>query len=276
MKRAHYVPNSITAFSLMCGLFVIFRTNMIEVGGSTFDSLQKSVILLLAAGFADFMDGLVARAFRVESTFGGVFDSLADAVTFGVAPSVVMLKSLSLEPGTDLSFLAATGAMVYSVCGVLRLVRFTSHQRTLTPEEPKEKHFTGLPIPAAAGAATSINLFLASEHVQGTVFAAGDLRAVILSLIMILLGYFMVSRWKFPSAKALEFRLPTFSRLFLSVLVAVLLFFGLIYHFALLYLSLTWLYVTLAFVLSVTRLCIGKQSKTLADFEPAEDSLEKS
>lgn len=269
MSRVHYVPNSITAFSLMCGLFVIFKTNMIDVGASTFESLQKSAILLVIAAVADLLDGAVARAIRAESDFGGVFDSLADAVTFGVAPSVMMLKSLSLEPGTDLSFLAATGAMVFSVCGVLRLVRYTSDKRKNTIEG-NGKNFTGLPIPAAAGAAVSLNLFLISDefvHFLGGPIA-NETRALILTVGMIVLGYFMLSRWKFPSAKALEFRLPSFSVLFLAILAAVFIFFGLLAHFAIVLFAVTWTYLAVAWGLSIARLLLGRRAKTLEDFEP--------
>ena len=274
MKRVHYVPNSITAFSLMCGLFIIFKTNMIEVGGSTFDSLQKSAILLLLAGFADLMDGAVARAMRAESSFGGVFDSLADAVTFGVAPSVMMLKSLSISPGTQLSFLAATGAMVFSVCGVLRLVRFTSEKPLEVEGEKSGKgNFTGLPIPAAAGAAVSMNLLLVSPEGQnwwGTLPV--QFRAMVLSLTMIGLGYFMLSRWKFPSLKALEFRLPSFSLLFITILAVLFIFFGLLSHFSVVLFVLTWGYVAVAWSLSLIRLVLGRRSKALEDFEPEPES----
>src|SRR3989344_7402038 len=124
MKRVYLVPNIITAFGLACGLFVIFKINMVEPGSGDYEVVRTSAILLFVAALADFVDGALARAIHAESEFGFVFDTLADAVSFGVAPSVLMLKALSLEQGTLLSFLSATGAMIYSLCGILRLVRF--------------------------------------------------------------------------------------------------------------------------------------------------------
>src|SRR5579862_4673890 len=124
MRKVYLIPNIITAFGLACGLFVIFKINMVEPGSGLFHVLYISVLLLLVAAFADLLDGAIARAFRAESEFGVIFDSLADAISFGVAPSVLLLKTLSLEPGTGLSFLAVLGAMLYSICGILRLVRF--------------------------------------------------------------------------------------------------------------------------------------------------------
>ena len=104
MKRVYLVPNIITAFSLACGLFVIFKINMLEPGSGDYEVVQTSAFLLLVAALADFVDGALARAIHAESEFGFVFDCLADAVSFGVAPSVLMLKTLSLEQGTFLSF----------------------------------------------------------------------------------------------------------------------------------------------------------------------------
>src|SRR5271155_1893291 len=154
MKKVRLIPNMITAFALSCGLFAIFKVNMVESGPALFPILTICALLLLAAAFADLLDGAVARAMRAESEFGLVFDSLADAVSFGVAPSVLLLKSLSLAPGTGLSFFAVVGAMIYSICGILRLVRFsvrtTQAKGNAEEEAAQKKNFTGLPIPAAA------------------------------------------------------------------------------------------------------------------------------
>src|SRR5271168_3017161 len=118
MKQVYLIPNIITAFGLACGLFVIFKVNMVEPGSGTYQVLHASTLLLLVAAFADLLDGAVARVIRAESEFGFMFDSLADAISFGVAPSVLLLKSLSLEQGTGLSFFAMLGALLFSICGV--------------------------------------------------------------------------------------------------------------------------------------------------------------
>ena len=77
MKQIYLIPNIITAFALSCGLFVIFKVNMVEAGPGLFTVLNVSALLLLVAAFADLLDGAVARAIRAESEFGMVFDSLA-------------------------------------------------------------------------------------------------------------------------------------------------------------------------------------------------------
>ncbi len=278
MKRVYLVPNIITAFGLACGLFVIFKINMLEPGSGDYEVVRTSAILLLVAALADFIDGALARAIHAESEFGFVFDSLADAVSFGVAPSVLMLKTLSLEQGSFLSFFGATGAMVYSLCGVLRLVRFsvkaTEAKGNVELQAAQKRNFTGLPIPAAAAAAISANLFFLSPLFQGWVDLSHADRAIALSCIMIVLGYLMVCRLKFPSLKVLHFPIPSFHLAFLSVVVAVFVLYGILYFFAEILTLFAWSYVALALVLSVIRLIAGKKSKTLEDFEPEPDDFD--
>ena len=278
MKRVYIFPNIVTAFSLACGLFVIFKINMLGPGSGGDEVVQTSVFLLLVAAFADFIDGALARAIHAESEFGFVFDSLADAVSFGVAPSVLMLKALSLEQGTLLSFLSATGAMIYSLCGILRLVRFnvkaSEAKGNVELTAAQKKHFTGLPIPAAATAAISANLFLLSPIVRQWIdFSQTDL-AIILTCVMVVIGYFMVCRLKFPSLKVLHFRVPSFQLVFLTVVLAVFILYGILYFFSIILAFIAWSYIGVALVLSLIRLIAGKKSKTLEDFDPEPDDLE--
>jgi CDP-diacylglycerol--serine O-phosphatidyltransferase len=278
MRRVNLVPNIVTAFSLACGLFVIFKINMLEPGSGDYEVVLTSALLLLVAAVADFMDGALARALRAESEFGFVFDSMADAVSFGVAPSVLLLKTLSLEQGTFLSFFAATGCMVFSLSGILRLVRFNvkgaETRGSAELAAAQKKHFTGLPIPAAAAAAVSANLFLLSPIVQ-TWFPIDQIdRSIVLTLVMIIIGYLMVSRLKFPSLKVLHFRVPSFHLAFLTVVVAVLFLYGILYFFSIILAVVAWLYVGVSLVLSLIRLLAGKKSKTLEEFEPEPEDEE--
>ena len=98
-----------------------------------------------------------------------------------------------------------------------------------------------------------------------------ETKAIFLSSIMIVLGYFMVSRWKFPSSKALHFRVPSFQLVFLTVILAVFIIYGVLYFFPLMLAVIMWCYVVLAWILSLIRLIAGKKSKTLEDFEPDQE-----
>jgi len=277
-RQVYLIPNVITAFALACGLFVIFKVNMVEPGEGSYQVLFTSVILILVSAFADLLDGAIARVIRAESEFGFVFDSLADAVSFGVAPSVLLLKSLSLEQGTSLSFFAVVGAMIYSICGILRLVRFsvraTQAKGNVEEEAAQKKNFTGLPIPAAAIAAVSTNLFFVTPYV-GEWFKLGETStAITLTCIWAILGFLMISRWKFPSLKALHFRVPSFHLVLLTVVFAIFLLYGLLHYFPLMLFGMTWGYIILGVILSFIRMIAGKKSKTLEDFEPEEEESE--
>src|SRR5262249_1723143 len=151
-------------------------------------------------------------------------------------PSVIVLKSLSIPAGTEHSFLITTAAIIFSVCGVLRLVRFNILSNQAKSDEQllleSKKNFTGLPIPASAMAAVSVNLFLISDEFR-TFFSLSDsARFWSLFAILILLGYLMISRWKFPSLKRLNIRVASFQLVLFTVLTAVLVVYGLLHHFA--------------------------------------------
>lgn len=278
MKRIYVLPNFITAFGLACGLFVIFKVNMIVPGGGYYNVIKTSALFLLVAAFADFIDGAVARVLHAESEFGCMFDSLADAVSFGVAPSVLLLKSLSLQQGTYLSFIVATGALVYSLCGILRLARFTTQAReakgNIIKVSAMKKNFTGLPIPAAAAGSISVNLFLLSPFAAG-ISITQTTRSVFLSVVMVVLGYLMVSRWKFPSLKSFNFRVKSFHLAFLTVILASFMLYGALYYFSIALMLISWGYIALAMVLAVVRKVAFRKSKTLEDFEPEKEEDSK-
>lgn len=278
MKKIHLLPNVITAFGLSCGLFAIFKINMTAIGQADYHVVLATTGLLILAAFADLLDGALARAMRAESEFGGLFDSLADAISFGVCPSVIILKTISSPPGSELAFILTTAAMIYSVCGVLRLVRYNvmTQQAKGNPQQvdDNKKNFTGLPIPAAAAAALSANLLLVSQEFSWLANLSEKTRGSILIFVMIILGYFMISRWKFPSLKSLHIRVSSFQMVFLTVLTAVIIFFGVLHHFALVFFILSWLYPIVAWILSIIRMVSGRKSKTLEDFEPEPDDLD--
>ena len=224
------------------------------------------------------MDGAIARVIRAESEFGFIFDTLADTVSFGVAPSVLLLKSLSLEQGTGLSFFAIIGAMVYSICGVLRLVRFNvkaaQARGNLEEEAAQKKNFTGLPIPAAAVAAVSTNLFFVSPFEERWFHFSPGTEAAILTCIWIVLGFLMVSRWKFPSLKTLHFRVRSVQLVLMTVIVAIFILYGILHFFPVMLLGITWGYILIGVILSTIRMIAGKKSKTLEDFEPEDEDAE--
>lgn len=278
MKKVFFIPSAITAFGLSIGLFVIYKTSLADPNRDLFSTLQAAAILLLVAGVADLADGAVARLIKAESEFGGQFDSLSDAVTFGVAPPLLMIKSLTQQPmGRLLTFFIILAAMIYALCGVLRLVRYNIKSKETRESGDKariqreQKHFTGLPIPAAATAAVSASLILISPYRQTLFSLSLQAHAWLMIGVLITLGYFMVSRWKFPSIKALHFRIPTPYLIFATGILAVILLYGIVDYFAEAMFIVSWLYLLVAWTLSLVRIVAGKRSKTLVDFEPDQE-----
>jgi CDP-diacylglycerol--serine O-phosphatidyltransferase len=117
------------------------------------------------------------------------------------------------------------------------------------------------------------SFFLSPLFTRWVDFSNHD-RAIALSCIMIVLGYLMVCRLKFPSLKVLPLRIPSFHLAFLAVVVAVFVLYGILYFFAEILALFSWSYVALALVLSFIRLVAGKKSKTLVDFEPEPDDFD--
>jgi CDP-diacylglycerol---serine O-phosphatidyltransferase len=284
IKRVYLLPNIITTFGLACGLFVIFKMAMLQPGAASYPIVQACTLLLLLAATADVLDGAIARLMRAESEFGVIFDCLSDAITFGVAPAVVMLKSLNLPSNTKLSLLASTAAMLFAICGVLRLARFSAKRTHQQPREPRSEKpwervaeyriFTGLPIPAAASAAVSATLLLIAPEVQALLDLSTETRAIISIVAMVILGYFMISRWKFPGIKVLHLRVQSFHLVFLTVILAIVLFYGILFYFPVVFVVVAWGYLLTAWILSLVRVIAGRRSRMLEDFEPAPDQVD--
>lgn len=251
MKRVNLVPNIITAFGLACGLFVIFKVNMTGMG--TYELLHRMTLILLLAAVADLLDGAVARAIKGESEFGLVFDSLADAISFGVAPSVLLLKSLELPQGEPISFLALSAAMVYTICGVLRLVRFNVKASQHKEDDALKKSFTGLPITAASMCAIAPNLLIHSPLFKKWFALTQSGEVIVLSLVSFFIAYLMVSKLRFPSVKSIQLKRPSFNLIFFATLVTCLIFYGLLYNLALLLILVFWGYILFTLTLCSLR-----------------------
>jgi CDP-diacylglycerol--serine O-phosphatidyltransferase len=138
VRGIYVLPNLFTAANLAFGFAAIALMTVDEPA-----NLEKAAWLVLFANVFDAMDGRVARWMKVSSQFGEEFDSLADMVSFGVAPACLMLK-LALRSYGTAGFLVA---MLFCVCGALRLARFNVIARS---PKPPTYFFVGCPIPAAA------------------------------------------------------------------------------------------------------------------------------
>lgn len=162
------VPNAITAAALASGLtgirFAITAATG-EPAGSTsglpLDDWQKAVLAVILAGMLDGIDGRIARLLKAQSRFGAELDSLADAISFGVAPALILFL-WSLHEVPRLGWFAALG---FAICMALRLARFNA--RIDMADEPRKAagYLTGVPAPVGAGLAfLPLYLWIASGN----------------------------------------------------------------------------------------------------------------
>ena len=189
--------------------------------------IGRRIAILLAIPF-DSLDGRIARMTNTTSEFGKELDSLADAITFGVAPSLLaMIWGFHFLAGFDQSTvadgLAACGAFVcflFLIGGVSRLARFNiSHDaQPRNPGRPDRKYFVGMPIPAAAG------MLAATVHLCYGIPVQAWWIAIPGSSSLGFAGFLMVSTWRFWSGKEINFsRSHPFQILFLlSIVVYVM------------------------------------------------------
>ncbi len=195
-REVYLLPNLFTTAALFSGFYSIIAAMNGEFSNA-------SVAIFISMVF-DGLDGRVARMTRTQSAFGAEYDSLADMVSFGIAPALVVF-TWSLAPLGKVGWIAA---FIYAVGAALRLARFN----TMVGIEDK-RYFTGLPSPAAAAIVAGV-IWAAND--KGV---SGEALSTIMALLVPIVGLLMVSNVKYRSFKDLNLkgRVP-----FVVLLIAVL------------------------------------------------------
>ncbi len=191
------LPNLFTAGNLACGFFALIWIFKYQPG-QDFEPIRVAIRFILAAFAFDFFDGRMARLARKESPFGREFDSLADIVSFGVAPAF-LLHRIVLYEFANTGFLIA---VMYLVCGGIRLARFNVLSQMGHPKGRGE--FVGFPIPSGAALVVSMTMFV--MWVEGHERQVGEWKWLLLGL-MILVSVLMVSNVRYPTFKNVEWTL---------------------------------------------------------------------
>ena len=228
--KIYFLPNLFTAGNLLCGFFALTWLFKYQAQPDI-HFIHNALWLILGAFACDFLDGRVARLGGKESAFGREFDSLADLVSFGVAPAFMVYRIVLDE-------FAHTGwmvAAVYLACGALRLARFN----ILCMRGASSNEFVGFPIPSAAAMVVSVTMFMLwlQEPAGGTMprtpeHLLGPWRYA-LPAVMLLLSAMMVSTVKYPTFKHVDWTMRKSLATFVVALVV-------------LFLGLQWPQVTLA------------------------------
>lgn len=212
--KIYLLPNLMTAGNLFCGFTSVLRiieAALLELQGhSASDLYHQSIAFILGACVFDLLDGRLARLGGHESPFGREFDSLADVVSFGVAPALLVYQIVLRD-------FHRTGwiiAFFYLLCGVLRLARFNCYAQMLNDKPTKD--FQGFPIPAAAGLIASLTLFMlwmeeGSREIGQWKFA--------LPALLLFLSFMMFSHVRYPSFKGVNWRTQRSIPAFLGLIV---------------------------------------------------------
>lgn len=232
-SRIYFLPNLMTAGNLCCGFVAIIfcikanyamRVAAVKIASDltpeAIANFKWAVWLILGAAAFDALDGRLARMGGRESLFGAEFDSLADVVSFGIAPAL-MVFFLILSPTQGYPIFQQLGgflSFVYLLCAAIRLARFNVITNPLLHRDAKDSHkdFVGLPVPAAAGTVAALVLTLL--HLAES---SRDLERWALALppLLALIAVLMVSTVRYPSGKQVD--LQTRTKLTTFVLLVV-------------------------------------------------------
>jgi len=229
-SKIYFWPNLMTAGNLFCGFVAVIMCIQAHYAmrGSDIITAEASSIytravwLIFAAMGFDALDGRLARMVGKESLFGAEFDSLADIVSFGLAPAL-MVFFLILSPTQGYPHFREIGwllGFIYLLCAAIRLARFNviTHPLLQKAGVPVNKDFLGLPVPVAAGTVAALVLFLLNLAAHERELQRW---ALVLPILMLLIAFLMVSKVRYPSGKQIDFQTKTkLTTLILYVVVA--------------------------------------------------------
>ncbi|MEY3393982.1 MAG: CDP-diacylglycerol--serine O-phosphatidyltransferase [Verrucomicrobiota bacterium] len=226
--KIYFLPNLMTACNLACGFFAVLMIlkGQIEVQKAQGDGVmaakeyyeisrqyyQYAILLIFGSCLFDLLDGRLARLGGQESPFGQEFDSLADIISFGMAPAMLLSRAVLFPLGN----IGWSIALIYLICGAMRLARFNC--LASLPKKPGDKHdFRGIPIPMAAGFIASLTFLIIdlykNDHEVGV-------WKYVLAGAMLGLSWLMISNVRYPSFKSVDWKTRSS---FTTILAAVIL-----------------------------------------------------
>ena len=182
------IPNSFTALSLLLGIASIVMTQL--------GDLELAAWIIVWCGLLDVLDGVSARMLKATSNFGAEFDSMADLVSFGVAPAVLVLNAglqiAGIKFDSDFFWLLLASVAIFVLTGAMRLARFN-----LTTEETSKGWFAGVPITATGGGLLAPLILVLIHNVE---LSSSIKLNLYFPLFMIFLSVLMISSIRFPKA----------------------------------------------------------------------------
>lgn len=271
-RGMHILPSLFTAGNIALGYYAISQVLMATPESAWhLDNAAKAIGIAIVM---DFLDGMIARLTQTASEFGRELDSLADVISFGVAPALLgwawgfrwLAVGMFVE-GDWRSRLVQAGAItsfLFLMAGASRLARFNiqKNPQPSNPGRPDRKYFVGMPIPAGAGVVAATVHFSSGHPLQvwwlSTIFGA----------LLVTCGFLMVSTWRYVSLKGLDWRarVPFRAVILIAALFGGIWFFS---HYVLFLLALTYM---LSGVLA--RLAWIFRSKPVPPPPPAQEAVQ--
>ncbi len=199
--KIYFLPNLLTAGNLFCGFVALTKIVEADPGSPEyFGQIKLALAYILLACIFDLLDGRVARLGGAESPFGREFDSLADLISFGVAPAFLVQRVVLADVFGEYRQISWFIASIYLLCGAFRLARFN----VLSAHAGGGgKDFLGFPIPSAAGLVASLTLLIIHFNENEKTLGKWN---YLLAVVLVFLSAMMVSTVRYPSFKSLGLR----------------------------------------------------------------------
>jgi CDP-diacylglycerol--serine O-phosphatidyltransferase len=229
-RAAYALPTLFTSGNIFLGFYALIETfqgamETLQNAAGAHIHFQTAGLAIGLAVLLDGLDGRIARMTNTTSDFGREMDSLADCISFGIAPAVLAFAwgIQFVNTPTDLvtmEQLRRAGyffSFLFLLCGALRLARFniTKNPIPKNPGRSDRKYFVGLPIPSAAGTVASVVYAAGGFPLQWWGFSAAWL------VLLALLSFLMVCTWRYPSFKDLQLTKPRSPVFFLVLSSAI-------------------------------------------------------
>jgi CDP-diacylglycerol--serine O-phosphatidyltransferase len=200
--KIYFLPNLLTAGNLFCGFVALTKiVDADPAADNYFTQIKVALAFILLACIFDLFDGRVARMGGVESPFGREFDSLADLISFGVAPAFLVQRVVLADVFGQYHQISWFIASIYLLCGAFRLARFNCLAAMSSGGGGKD--FLGFPIPSAAGLVASLTLLIIHFNTNGKTLGPGN---YVIAAVLVFLSAMMVSTVRYPSFKSLGLR----------------------------------------------------------------------
>ena len=229
-RRGMYIlPSLFTCGNIGAGYYAIVQAIRGSAGHNP-DNFDRAALAIIFAIVFDGLDGRIARMTNTSSAFGRELDSLADVITFGVAPSLLaylwgvrqVWPTAYPQAEARLMHFGVVICFLFLICGACRLARFNIavNPQPRNPGRPDRKYFVGMPIPAGAGVVAAVVHFEDGSPIHNP-----WLSVLWLALIAVV-GFLMVSNWRFWSGKALDMnhRRPGRLLALIALMVSVVIF----------------------------------------------------